>query len=115
MNPVSHTTSLISASQPAPRSQKIVRAAQEFEAALLNTLLGSLEQSFSAMPGKKVETGSDHYHYLGMQTLASSLAAGGGIGIAKLISRSLATSGGNASSATQEKSPTRGASLGRPF
>jgi Rod binding domain-containing protein len=82
---------------------------------LLNTLLGSLEQSFSAMPGKKIESGSDHYHYLGMQTLASSLAAGGGVGIAKLIVRSLERSEPAGVSDQHEKSLTRGASLGRPF
>jgi len=100
MSPVSPLPSSISAPHLTPPTQKIVRAAQEFEAVLLNTLLGSLEQSFSAMPGKMIGAGSDHYHYLGMQTLASSLAAGGGLGIADRIVRSLRMSEGSGTHAT---------------
>lgn len=78
---------------------------------LLNTLLGSLESSFATVPGDKMESGSSHYQYLGIQTLSSSLAARGGLGIADLITRSLMRTQEHA----QQKSPTRGASLGRPF
>jgi Rod binding domain-containing protein len=71
------------------KTRRVLHAAHEFEAVLLNTLLGSLEHSFASLPGKDPETGSDNYQYLGMQALASSLAARGGVGIASMIVRSL--------------------------
>ncbi len=71
------------------KARRVLHAAHEFEAVLLNTLLGSLEHSFAALPGKDPEAGSDNYQYLGMQALASSLATRGGVGIASMIVRSL--------------------------
>lgn len=75
--------------QPSPIDGKIRHAAQEFEAVLLNTLLGSLEKTFATLPGTKLETGADQYQSLGAQSLASGLAERGGIGIADLNARSL--------------------------
>jgi Rod binding domain-containing protein len=69
--------------------QKLVRAAHQFEAVLLNQLLGSLEHSFSLLGEEKTDAGSDQYHFLGVQALASSIAAKGGIGIADMIVRNL--------------------------
>ena len=71
------------------KARRVLHAAHEFEAVLLNTLLGSLEHSFASLPGKDSEAGADNYQYLGMQALASSLAARGGVGIASMIARSL--------------------------
>jgi Rod binding domain-containing protein len=70
-------------------TQKLVRAARQFEAVLLNEVLGSLERAFSAFGEKTTEAGSDHYQFLGMQALASSVAAKGGLGIADTIIRNL--------------------------
>jgi Rod binding domain-containing protein len=78
--------------------RKMIQAAHEFEALLLNTLLGPLEQTFSSLPGKKPDPESDNYHYLGMQALSSTLAAGKGLGIADMIIRSLLPPGHAASS-----------------
>lgn len=94
--------------------RKVSKAAHEFEAVLLNTLLGPLERTFSSLPGKENEVESDNYHSLGMQTLATSLAAKGGLGIADLIIKSL-SGRAEAGVATNEKSLARGASLARPF
>jgi Rod binding domain-containing protein len=69
--------------------QKIIHAAHEFEAVLLNTMLGPLEQTFSSLPGKKPDSESDNYHYLGMQALSSALANNGGLGFADLMIHSL--------------------------
>ncbi|MGC2193117.1 MAG: rod-binding protein [Terriglobales bacterium] len=66
---------------------RIVKAAQEFEAQLLSTLLGPLEQSFSAVPG--TEAGADDYRYMGIQALAGALSGSGGMGIADLLVRQL--------------------------
>ena len=65
---------------------KGAKAAREFEAQLIGTLLESLEKSFAAVPGQDAMAGGDDYNYLGTRALASAIAAGGGFGIAKLIS-----------------------------
>jgi len=70
-------------------AEKLVHAARQFEAILLNQLLGSLEHAFSALGKEKTEAGSDHYRFLGVQALASSVAAKGGLGIADMILRNL--------------------------
>jgi len=88
--PVSVTgsaTELATSATP-PRSQ---RAAREFEASLIASLLASLEKTFSAVPGDDTLPGSDDYNYLGTRALADGLVAHGGFGIAKLISSYLAS------------------------
>lgn len=70
-------------------ARKVIHAAHEFEAVLLNTILGPMEQAFSSLPGGKADSNSDNYHYLGMQALSSVLAQNGGLGIGDLMIRSL--------------------------
>jgi Rod binding domain-containing protein len=70
-------------------AKRVIDASRKFEAVLLNSLLGSLEHSFSALPGKKPDSVADDYHAMGMQALASTLAASGGFGIASMIVRNL--------------------------
>ena len=72
-----------------PPQDKTVRAAHDFEAFLLTSLLGPLERSFSAVPGEPAMAGGDNYQYLGVQALAAGLAKSGGIGIADLLIRQL--------------------------
>lgn len=64
---------------------KGAKAAREFEAQLIGTVLESLEKTFAALPGQDAMAGEDDFNYLGTQALASAIAAGGGFGIAKLI------------------------------
>jgi Rod binding domain-containing protein len=90
------------------KAHRVLHAAHEFEAVLLNTLLGSLEHSFASLPGKDPEAGSDNYHYLGMQALASSLAARGGVGIASMIVHSLLRPEGQG---PKRQNPSTGGSL----
>ncbi len=68
---------------------QIRRAAQEFEAQLLATLLAPLTQTLSSVPGEPSSAGSDQYGFLGGQALASALSSAGGIGIADLLVRRL--------------------------
>jgi Rod binding domain-containing protein len=70
-------------------AQRVVHAALQFEGVLLNSLFGSLEHAFSALPGKQPDAIADNYHAMGMQALTSSLAAGGGLGLASMIVRNL--------------------------
>jgi Rod binding domain-containing protein len=69
-----------------PALGKGAKAAREFEAQLIGSVLQSLEKTFAAVPGEDTMAGEDDYNYLGTQALASAIAAGGGFGIAKLIS-----------------------------
>lgn len=113
-----YAASALAASRPsgpsADYTRKVIKAAREFEAVLLNTLLGPLEHTFSSLPGKDTDVESDNYQSLGMQTLASSLAAKGGLGIADVIVKSLSRRA-DAGTPANEKSLARGASLARPF
>ena len=74
---------------PLPRLDRGARAAQDFEAHLLGSLLESLEKTFASAPGESTTPGADDYNYLGAQALGSALAAAGGFGIAALITRHL--------------------------
>ena len=89
MLPLSPSANASSAAPTEAYVQRVTHAARQFEAVLLNSLLGSLEHSFSALPGKKADSIADNYHAMGMQALASSLAASGGVGIANMIERNL--------------------------
>ena len=74
---------------PAERT-KALRAGMQFEAVLLNTVLSSLEHSFSHLPGgKKADQASENYSGMAMQALTSGLARSGGIGVGKTIAEAL--------------------------
>jgi len=95
---------------PVPKqdSKTLVQAARQFEAILLNTLLEPLEHSFTSLSGEKGECGSENYGYLGMQALTTTLAEGGGLGIADMIVRNLHRAGPptvGPKQIDQEKSP----------
>jgi Rod binding domain-containing protein len=89
MNPLSVSSAAGPALSSEAYAQRVAHAARQFEGVLLNTLLGSLEHSFSALPGKKPDPITDNYHSMGIQALASSLADRGGVGIASMIVRNL--------------------------
>lgn len=72
-----------------PALGKGEKAARDFEAQLIGTMLESLEKTFAALPGQDNMAGEDNYNYLGTQALASALAAGGGFGIARMIAAHL--------------------------
>ena len=92
MNPISSsstgTVSAVLAMPPAaPRGPK---AARDFEASLIASLLESLEKTFATLPGEQAFAGSDDYNYLGTQAVAAGIASRGGFGIAAMIARHLA-------------------------
>lgn len=72
---------------------KIEKSAQDFEAMLLSSWLQQAEQSFGTVPDGDDDdnsmAGKDQMMSMGVQSLAQSLAASGGIGIARMISRAL--------------------------
>jgi Rod binding domain-containing protein len=65
------------------------KAAREFEAQLIGSVLESFEKTFATLPGQEATAGEDDYNYMGTQALASAMAAGGGFGIAAMISAHL--------------------------
>jgi len=83
---------------------RIDKGAQQFEAMLLSNWLQQAEQSFATVPGADDEdddTGKDQMMSLGVQSLAESLAASGGIGIAKMISKAMHAAAEKASAAQE--------------
>ncbi|HWZ82550.1 MAG TPA: rod-binding protein [Terriglobales bacterium] len=72
-------------SMPAGKA-KAIKAAQDFEAVLLTSVLDALQKSF-ADSSSDAPAGSDNYGAMGIQSLASTISANGGIGIARMILR----------------------------
>jgi Rod binding domain-containing protein len=70
---------------------KIDKGAKEFEAVLVGSWLQQAEQSFGTVPGADdgQDVGRDSMMSLGVQTLATSLAATGGIGIGKMVAKAM--------------------------
>jgi len=70
---------------------KIDKGAKEFEAILMGSWLQQAEQSFATVPGadEDEDAGREQMMSLGVQQLATSMAASGGIGIAKMIAKAM--------------------------
>lgn len=70
---------------------KIDKGAQQFEAILIGSWLKDAEQSFGSVPGgnDNQDSGGEQMMSLGVQSLATSLAASGGIGIGKMIAKAM--------------------------
>ena len=83
---------LATASSPPGRGAK---AARDFEAHLIGSLLESMEKTFATLPGEDAMPGADDYNYLGTQALAEGVAAHGGFGIATMITKHLPLHEGN--------------------
>jgi Rod binding domain-containing protein len=88
------------------RSQ-IDKSATDFESILLGQLLESAHRAFATVPGsdpnKDSDPGADNFRSIGMQTLATSIAQSGGIGIGsmlvKYLSRTASPAGSESDSA----------------
>jgi peptidoglycan hydrolase FlgJ len=76
-----------------PADGKVAKAAQEFEAILLNQWLQQAQEAFAGVPGGSDDEDSDPGHSqlqeIGMQSLATAITKSGGIGIAALLIRQL--------------------------
>ena len=89
---------------------KIEKGAKQFEAMLLSTWLQQAEQSFATIPGAEDDenaAGRDQMMSLGVQSLSESLAASGGIVIAKMIAKALHAE------ADKAETPAKAASVGQ--
>ena len=107
MNPITPLNATVNASSP--ERGRALQAGMQFEGVLLNTVLGSLEHSFSHLPGGKEEDhASEGYGSMAMQALTSGLARSGGIGLGKLIAQALLKNS-HGSNQAEGKSVTTGA------
>jgi Rod binding domain-containing protein len=82
----------IQSAQGSKSDSKIDKSAKEFESMLLTSWLQQAEQSMATVPGAEDDEdapGKDQMMSLGVQSLASSMVASGGIGIASMISKAL--------------------------
>ena len=70
---------------------RIDKGAQQFEAILMGSWLKEAEQSFGSVPGgdDDQDAAGEQMMSLGIQSLATSLAASGGIGIAKMVAHAM--------------------------
>jgi len=71
---------------------KIEKGAKQFESMLLSSWLQQAEQSFATIPGADEDEDAanrDQMLGLGVQSLADSIVASGGIGIAKMIAKAM--------------------------
>jgi Rod binding domain-containing protein len=70
---------------------KIEKGAREFEAILVGSWLQQAEQSFATVPGADddQDPGGEQMMSLGVQQLATSIAASGGLGIGKMIAKAM--------------------------
>ena len=68
---------------------RVVEAARQFEAVLLEAFLQPLEQAFSTLPGGNDGLSASGYRDMGTQAIASALAQSGGLGIADMVVRNL--------------------------
>jgi Rod binding domain-containing protein len=67
------------------QSRALPKAAAQFEAVLLETLIGGLQKTFSSLGGENDFGVSGTYDYFGTQALAAAWAQSGGIGLARMI------------------------------
>jgi Rod binding domain-containing protein len=87
-----HVLRQVQSAQSGNDDVQIEKSAKEFEAMLLGTWLQQAEQSMATVPGADDDeemAGRDQMMSLGVQSLATSLSASGGIGIAAMIAKSL--------------------------
>lgn len=79
-------------SKGATDGAKIDKGAQEFESVLIGSWLQQAEQSFGTVPGSDEDEDAANRQQMmsfGVQSLATSLAASGGIGIGKMIAKAM--------------------------
>ncbi len=79
------------ATQKLTDGAKIDKSSQQFEAILVGTWLNEAQQSFASVPGGDTDrdAGGDQMMSLGVQSLSTSMAASGGLGIGKMIAKAM--------------------------
>lgn len=68
-----------------PGDAKLRKAAQEFEAILIQTLWRSMKESFASSSEEEQDPAHRTLEDLSMQAMSTALAASGGLGIARML------------------------------
>lgn len=68
---------------------KLAKACQDFEAFMLNSLLGPLQETMGSVPGCKQDEKSAQYRSLATQVMAEHLARTGGTGLGQMVMHNL--------------------------
>lgn len=90
--PIAGLQALHGATAAQPNEQvdpKALKAAKDFEAIFLRTLLSSLEKTTSVNGGGKLNTGQSTYGSMVVGAMADQISGTGGIGLAEVVARSL--------------------------
>lgn len=90
--PVSGLSALQSAGAAQQKTEadpKALKAAKDFEAIFLRTLLSSLEKTTAVSSGGKLNTGQSTYGSMVVGALADRISGSGGIGLAEVVAKSL--------------------------
>jgi Rod binding domain-containing protein len=75
---------------PAVQHQKITKASQEFEGLLLSALWKSMGEGMKeSLGGGEGDSGGSSFIDMGLQAVSSGMAASGGIGIGRMLLKSL--------------------------
>lgn len=77
------------ATQSKPGMAKLQKAAQDFEAIMLDSLWGSMKDGSLGSDDDLDDPASSSIQQLGMQLVSGALAKAGGLGIGKMIVRAL--------------------------
>jgi Rod binding domain-containing protein len=84
---------LIQSTKPSQLSNdaEIEKGAKQFEAVLVGSWLQQAEQFFATLPGtdEDQDVGRDQMMSFGVQSLATSIADGGGIGIGSMVAKAM--------------------------
>jgi Rod binding domain-containing protein len=72
-----------------PEAHKLRKSTQEFEAMLVSSWWQEMQASFRD-PDEEQEAGSDTLQQIGFQSMATAMAASGGIGLARMVFHHLA-------------------------
>lgn len=83
---------------------KALKAAKDFEAIFLRTLLSSLEKTTSVSGGGKLNTGQSTYGSMIVGAMADNISGSGGIGLADIVAKSLSA---HLPAAAAEPKPTK--------
>ncbi|MGC4092271.1 MAG: rod-binding protein [Polyangiaceae bacterium] len=89
------TKSATDAAAPASAhgQKEILKAAREFEAIFLRTLLAPLEKTTQVGKGGSMSAGQSAYGSMVVGAMADTLSSQGGIGLAEVIARALGSHG----------------------
>ena len=72
-----------------PEAHKLRKSTQEFEAMMVSSWWQEMQSSFRD-PDEEQEAGSDTLQQIGFQSMATAMAASGGIGLARMVFHHLA-------------------------